>query len=122
MAARYNREHLDLSRQKIKVSQLVNLLQDNALKGKQLDPIRQRSAEILLRKSLPDLSQTEIMGTVATYVARLPTPAPTAAAWLESIDTPDPVIPVLAHDPQALDTQGMSGHKQGHDVEKPEGE
>jgi hypothetical protein len=106
MAARYNREHLDLSRQKIKVSQLVNLLQDNALKGKQLDPIRQRSAEILLRKSLPDLSQTELLGNQKVYVARLPDVAPNAQAWLDTVKpmlTALPVSPTLASDTHASD-------------------
>jgi hypothetical protein len=116
MAARLNPSHDLRTREKIKTSQLINLLQDNALKGTGLDAIRQRSAEILLRKSLPDLSQTEIMGTVATYVARLPTPAPTAAAWLESVDTPQLVSPLPATHEQPIDSAkvidvGVSDYK-----------
>jgi hypothetical protein len=101
MAARLNPSHDERTRNKIRVSQLINLLQDNALKGKTLDPIRQRSAEILLRKSLPDLSQTELLGNQQVYVARLPDVAPTAAAWLETVKpmlTAAPVSPVIAHD------------------------
>jgi hypothetical protein len=105
MAARLNPSHDERTRNKIRVSQLINLLQDNALKGKTLDPIRQRSAEILLRKSLPDLSQTELLGNQQVYVARLPDVAPTAAAWLETVKpmlTATPVSQVLASDHEPI--------------------
>jgi hypothetical protein len=106
MAARLDPKCDERTRGKIRTSQLVNLLQDNALKGKALDPIRQRSAEILLRKSLPDLSQTELLGNQQVYVARLPDVAPNAKAWLDTVKpmlTATPVSPVLAHDTHEAD-------------------
>jgi hypothetical protein len=106
MAARLDPKCDERTRGKIRTSQLVNLLQDNALKGKTLDPIRQRSAEILLRKSLPDLSQVEQVGQTVQYVARLPDVAPTAAAWLDTVKpmlSASPVIPPLSHDAHGAD-------------------
>lgn len=64
---------------------LVNLLQANAEGKQELDPIRQRSIEILLRKSLPDLSAQEIKQENTNYVARLPAVAPSAEAWAADI-------------------------------------
>ncbi len=71
MAARLNGAHQADIRAKIKTSQLVNRLQDFALDGvdpKTGDPIaidqpRLKAIEILLRKSLPDLSAVTHEGT-----------------------------------------------------------
>lgn len=70
MAARLNGAHQADIRAKIKTSQLVNRLQDFALEGKdpktgnpmEIDPARLKAIEILLRKSLPDLSAVTISG------------------------------------------------------------
>lgn len=70
MAVRLNKAHQDDVRLKIKTSQLVNRLQDFALDGmdpKTGDPIeidgpRLKAIEILLRKSLPDLSSVTLSG------------------------------------------------------------
>lgn len=70
MAARLNKAHQDDVRLKIKTSQLVNRLQDFALGGvdpKTQEPIdidapRLKAIEILLRKSLPDLSSVTLSG------------------------------------------------------------
>jgi hypothetical protein len=98
-------------RSKLKVSQLLNRLQQCALGEISLPPDQVKCLEIALRKSLPDLSQVEQVGDTVTYVARLPTVAPTAAAWLESIDTPSPISLPLAHDPEpianSLDTKDI---------------
>lgn len=64
MAARLNGAHQEDIRLKIKTSQLVNRLQDFALDGVdpktaepiEIDSARLKAIEILLRKSLPDLS------------------------------------------------------------------
>jgi hypothetical protein len=99
MAARITKGTKDVpwderTRAKIKTSMLVNRLSDHALNGNSMSATQIRAAEILLNKTLANLTATELVGSVATYVARLPTPAPTAAAWLESIDTPDqPLLP-----------------------------
>ena len=70
MAARLNGAHQADIREKIKTSQLVNRLQDFVLDGKdpktgdpvEIDPQRLKAIEILLRKSLPDLSAVSITG------------------------------------------------------------
>ncbi len=72
MAARTNRpNHTDSCRDKIKVSQLLNRLQDHVL-GKDDNPedkpeisaTQMKAIEILLRKKLPDLSSVELEATV----------------------------------------------------------
>lgn len=65
-----NRAHQQDIRLKIKTSQLVNRLQDFVLGGKdpktgdpiEIDPQRMKAIEILLRKSLPDLSTVTLQG------------------------------------------------------------
>lgn len=54
--------HQDDVRRKIQASQLVNLLQNHALKGTELAPSRMKAAEILLRKSLSDLQSVVLTG------------------------------------------------------------
>jgi hypothetical protein len=85
MAARTRKiRHDDDTRARIQTTQLVNRLQDNAL-GKlknEMTPGQVRSAEILLKKKLPDLSAAENKTEVVhRYVARLPQKAPDAKAW-----------------------------------------
>jgi len=63
MAARLNKLHTEEIRLKIKASQLVNVLQDHALSGKgDISPTRMKAIEILLRKSVPDLSSIQLSG------------------------------------------------------------
>jgi hypothetical protein len=55
--------HQDDVRKKIQVSQLINVLQDHALTGEgEITPTRMKAIEILLRKSIPDLSSVELSG------------------------------------------------------------
>jgi len=63
MAARIRKLiHDDETRARIKTSQLVNRLQ-NYIDGKvQLEPAQVNAVAILLRKTLPDLSTTELTG------------------------------------------------------------
>lgn len=50
-------------RKKIQASQLINVLQDHALTdGSELSMSRMKAIEILLRKSIPDLSSVTISG------------------------------------------------------------
>jgi hypothetical protein len=62
MAARLRKNHQEDVRGKIQVSQLINVLTKQALdaKAKEISPIRMKAIEILLRKSLPDLSSVEL--------------------------------------------------------------
>jgi hypothetical protein len=64
MAARLRKNHQDEVRTKIQTSQLINKLQDHALSDgeSEISASRMKAIEILLRKSLPDLSATEISG------------------------------------------------------------
>ena len=63
MAARLRKTHQDDIRLKIKTSQLVNVLQDHALTGTgEIAPSRMKAIEILLRKSLADLSAVTVSG------------------------------------------------------------
>jgi hypothetical protein len=57
MASRLNKQHTDIARLKIKTSQLINRLSDHALGKVDLSTTQVRSIEILLRKTVPDLSQ-----------------------------------------------------------------
>ena len=64
MAERLRKRHQDEVRTKIQTSQLINVLQNHALGTDEIEitPTRMKAIEILLRKSLPDLSSTEISG------------------------------------------------------------
>lgn len=63
MAARLNKLHQEDVRKKIQVSQLINVLQDHALnEGSEISVSRMKAIEILLRKSLPDLTAVTISG------------------------------------------------------------
>lgn len=62
MAARIHAAHNAQTREKIQTSQLVNRLQDNAMGKITLDKEQIRSIEILLKKTLPDLSAIQHSG------------------------------------------------------------
>ena len=62
MAARIRKKHQEETRARIQTSQLINRLQNHAL-GTEVDELKQsqlRAIEILLKKSLPDLTSTEL--------------------------------------------------------------
>ena len=61
MAARKNRITLnDKWREKIKTSQIINRVQKCANGEVELTSIQLKAAEILLKKTMPDLKQTDI--------------------------------------------------------------
>ena len=63
MAARKLRPfHTDEIRAKIQASQLINRLTDHAFGKVELEPSQVRSIEVLLRKSIPDLSAVQLTG------------------------------------------------------------
>ncbi len=63
MAARIRKQHQDEVRARIQVSQLINVLQNQALgEGPEISPTRLKAIELLLRKTLPDLSSVEHSG------------------------------------------------------------
>ena len=63
MAARLNKLHTEEIRSKIQASQLINVLQNHALgDGPEISPSRMKAIEILLRKSVADLSAVTVSG------------------------------------------------------------
>jgi hypothetical protein len=71
MAARVNKiRHDEETRAKIKTSQLVNRLYAHAVGEVQLEPTQVKAIEILLRKTMPDLSAIDatLSGEVTNYV------------------------------------------------------
>lgn len=62
MAARLNPRHQDMVRDKIQASQLINRLTEHALGKIDLEPTQVKAIEILLKKSIPDLSAVSISG------------------------------------------------------------
>ena len=71
MAERLRKRHQEEIRTKIQTSQLVNVLQNHALgvDTVEITPTRMKAIELLLKKSLPDLSSTEITGDSEQPVA-----------------------------------------------------
>jgi hypothetical protein len=62
MAERLRKMHQDDVRAKIKTSQLINRLEDHALNGLELSATQIKAIEVLIRKTLPDLSSVEMSG------------------------------------------------------------
>ena len=62
MAARMRKTHQDDVRSKIQASQLVNRLTNHALGEVELSATQVRAIEILLKKTIPDLSAVELTG------------------------------------------------------------
>ncbi len=69
MAARLRAYHQDEIRTKIQASQLVNRLTDHVFGKVEMSPTQVRAAEVLLKKSVPDLSAVELSGDDANPVA-----------------------------------------------------
>ena len=88
----YNRNQLELCRAKIETSKLIRVLMDNALQGKELDGVRQKSIEILLRKALPDLSAVEMAVDTLQPFAVLPAVMDNTTSWEEAF-SPNPKQP-----------------------------
>lgn len=63
MAVRKQLSHDTRTREKIQTSQLINRLQDNAFGKIELTQSQLKSIEILLRKSLPDLTTVTLEGS-----------------------------------------------------------
>ena len=88
----------DKVRQRIRTSLIVNRLTDHVLSGTEMARTQITAALGLLRKTLPDLSATELSGEVARpTVIRAPDVSADSKAWLDqhapamvSVDTPKP--------------------------------
>lgn len=57
-----NKLHQDDVRKKIQASQLINRLTDHALGDIELSNTQVRAIEILLKKTIPDISSIQIQG------------------------------------------------------------
>ena len=67
MAARINRiQHDANTRSKIQASQLINRLTDHVLNNLEMSATQVNAALGLLKKTLPDLKQIELSGSVDT--------------------------------------------------------
>jgi hypothetical protein len=63
MAAKLNPRHSQMVRDKIQASKLIEVLQDHAMGiSEEIKPSRLKAIEILLKKSVPDLSSVELSG------------------------------------------------------------
>jgi hypothetical protein len=62
MAARLRKTHQDEVRSKIQTSQLINRLQNHALGEIELEQTQIKAIEVLIRKTLPDLSSVQLSG------------------------------------------------------------
>lgn len=62
MAARLNPHHSEMVRTKIQASQLINRLQDHVFGEVEMTATQLKAAEVLLRKSIPDLQALNISG------------------------------------------------------------
>lgn len=88
MAARKQLWHDDVTKQKIKTSQLINRLQEHALSPEPiLYPSQVRSIEILLKKVIPDLAAVQHSGEVTTFVADVPRVTETTGEWLSEVSS-----------------------------------
>ena len=69
MSVRLNRRHQEMVRDKIQANHLINRLENHALGEIELSPTQIKAIEILLRKTLPDLSAVEHSGDEENPVA-----------------------------------------------------
>ena len=98
---RYTKHQTEACRQKIRTSHIIRRLQLH-LDGKlELSPTQVRCAEIMLNKTLANLSATEHTGDVASFVMRLPEPAADTATWerTNSMSELEPTVPTISPKP-----------------------
>ena len=61
-ATKRNPMHIEATRKRVQTTQLVNRLQDHALGKCEMSPTQVTAANILLKKTTPDLSAVDISG------------------------------------------------------------
>jgi hypothetical protein len=100
MPTRINKiRHDENTRLKIKVGNIITCLQKHLFEGSKLSPTQLKAAEILLRKSLPDMTSVEHSGEIITSkVIRAPELSDTNEEWLDR------------HVPQHLRSNGNATH------------
>jgi hypothetical protein len=81
MAARLDPKHAQRTRDKIRVSQLLNLLDQDAFGLIKLEDGRRASIKLLLDKALPNLASQEITVTETQPFALLPSILEDVQTW-----------------------------------------
>lgn len=77
--------HDEDTRTRIKVGNIINRLQKHVDGDIEMSATQLRAAEILLRKTLPDLTSVEHSGEVTTsYVMQMPPVAESTEEWLKT--------------------------------------
>lgn len=75
----------DKVRQRIQVGTIIDKLHKHLNGDNQMSQTQLKAAEILLRKSLPDLSNTQITGELThSYVMALPQAIATTTEWQQT--------------------------------------
>jgi hypothetical protein len=69
---RLNPQHDERTRAKIQTSQIANRLSDHVFGKVEMSPTQVKAAEILLRKTLPDLSAGTLETTIRHEIADIP--------------------------------------------------
>ena len=78
--------HDEDTRLRIKVGNIITRLQKHVDGEVDMSSTQLKAAEILLRKTLPDLTSVEHSGEVTTtYVMQMPSVAEDTEAWLKAI-------------------------------------
>ncbi len=76
--------HDDETRRRIQVGNIISYLERHLAGEVELSTTQLKAAEILLRKTLPDLTSVELSGEVSTpYVLRAPKVQKNAVEWQE---------------------------------------
>jgi hypothetical protein len=88
MAARLNRRHQDMVRDKIRASQLINRVEACALGEIEMTPVQLSAALGLLKKCVPDLSATEVTADVNSTTTVITQSAETILNKLRVSDDP----------------------------------
>ena len=71
MAKRLNLAHDDETRRKIQTSQLINRLNEHIFGKARIEATQLKAIEILLKKSLPDLSSVQMTGDVNHSITKV---------------------------------------------------
>lgn len=75
MAARLNPRHQEMIREKIRASQLVNVLEEHVLENRELSKSQVSAALGLLKKCIPDLQSTTLQnpdGSALNFTLSVP--------------------------------------------------
>ncbi len=78
---RYTKHQTEACREKIRTSHIIRRLQLHFNGKLELSSAQLTSAKLLLDRVLPVLTAAEVTGEVATFVMRLPEPAPSMEEW-----------------------------------------